>query len=412
MSADSDTGGSSMFDVLIVGAGPAGSSCARACAAAGLKTALIDRDTFPRSKPCGGAVSEQALSYLDFTLPSAIAEQECFGARIHYHGRSVEVTKQHRIAVLVSRDKFDSFLLGKAIEAGAQFFPNESCATVTSHPDSVEVGTDSSAYHARYVIGADGVHSVVARAVRPPFTREEVAVALVSCAPGNNGNSSENLCGHLEMHFGIAPMGYGWVFPHRGYRSVGIMALSSTSFRHQDALSAFSRGLGIPLRDVRGHLIPRGGIKRTIQSGRILLVGDAAGFADPFHGEGISYAILSGKLAAKALADIVTSAGDESASFSWYRHECERLIGKNLRVALSMGKLFDRYQRLFIRVFFDNPAALEKFLDIPSGKLGYEQFWKWLMMRTPSFLLSSWIRSMPRRVNQHCAASGEGPRDD
>ncbi len=401
-----------MFDVLIVGAGPAGSSCARACAAAGLKTALIDRDTFPRSKPCGGAVSEQALSYLDFTLPSEIAEQECFGARIHYHGRSLMVTKQHRIAVLVSRDKFDSFLLEKAIEAGAQFFPDAACAAVTSGPDSVEVRTDASVYHARYVIGADGVHSVVARAVRPPFTRDDLAVALVSRAPGNNGNADENFRGHLEMHFGIAPMGYGWVFPHRGYLSVGIMAMSSKSFRHQAALSAFSRSLGIPLRDVRGHLIPRGGIKRTIQSGRILLAGDAAGFADPFHGEGISYAILSGKLAAKAVADIVRSASDESASFSWYRNECERLIGKNLRIALSMGKLFDRYQKIFIRVFFGNPAALEKFLDIPAGKLGYEQFWRWLMMHTPSFLLSSWIRSMPRNVNQYCAASGDGPHND
>jgi geranylgeranyl reductase family protein len=398
-----------MYDVLIVGAGPAGSSCARACAAAGLKTALIDRDRFPRSKPCGGAVSEQALSYLDFTLPSEIAEQECFGARIYYQGRSVEVTKQHRIAVLVSRDKFDSFLLEKAIEAGAQFLPDETCAAVTLRPDSVEVRTDASAYQARYVIGADGVHSVVARAVRPRFTREDVAVALVSPAPGNDGNSDENLRGHLEMHFGIAPMGYGWVFPHRGYRSVGIMGMASKSFRHQDALSAFSRGLGIPLRDVRGHLIPRGGIKRTIQSGRILLAGDAAGFADPFHGEGISYAILSGKLAAKAVADIVRTTRDESAAFLWYRHECERLIGKNLRVALSMGKLLARHQKLFLRIFFDNPAALEKYLDIPAGKLDYEQFWKWLMMHTPSFLLSSWIRAASRRGNRHRADSGKGP---
>jgi geranylgeranyl reductase family protein len=400
-----------MFDVLIVGAGPAGSSCARACAAAGLKTALIDQDTFPRSKPCGGAVSEQALSYLDFTLPSEIAEEECFGARIHYHGRSLKVTKQHRIAVLVSRDKFDSFLLEKAIEAGTQFFPSETCATVTSCPDFVEVRTAASSYQARYIIGADGVHSVVARHVRPHFTREDVAVALVSHAPWNNGKRDENLRGHLEMHFGIAPMGYGWVFPHREYRSVGIMAMSSKSFRHQAALSAFSRDLGIQLTDVRGHLIPRGGIKRPIQSGRILLAGDAAGFADPFHGEGISYAILSGQLAAKAVNDIISSARDESTSLSWYRHECERLISKNLRVALSMGKLFDRYQKLFIRVFFDNPAPLEKFLDIPSGKLDYEQYWKWLILHTPSLLLSSLIRSAPRSMNQYCATSGEERRD-
>jgi len=398
-----------MYDVIIVGAGPGGTSSARTCAAAGLKTALIDKNRFPRPKPCGGAVSEQALSYLDFTLPPDIREQECFGARVHYQGYSVEVTKQHRIAVLVSRDKFDSFLLEKAIEAGAHFFPDQKCTAITMRPDFVEVRTDTSAYQARYVIGADGVHSVVARTVRPRFTQGEVAVALVSHAPVDDRPVEENLSGHLEMHFGLAPMGYGWVFPHRGYRSIGIMGIASKSFRHQDVLSGFSRDLGIPLRDVRGHLIPLGGIKRTIQSGRILLVGDAAGFADPFHGEGISYAILSGKLAAKAVSDVVQTRRDDAAAFSWYQHECERLIRKNLRVARSMAKLLGRYPKLFLRIFFDNPAALEKYLDIPAGKLDYDQFWKWLIMHTPSFLLSSWVRAASRRGNQHRAASRKGP---
>jgi geranylgeranyl reductase family protein len=398
-----------MYDVLIVGAGPAGSTCARACAAAGLKTGLIDRDAFPRSKPCGGAVSEQALSYLDFTLPSEIAEQECFGARIYYQGHSVEVTKQHRIAVLVSRDKFDSFLLEKAIEAGAHFFPDEKCTAMTLRPDAVEVRTEASAYQARYVVGADGVHSVVARAVRPRFTQEEVAVALVSHAPAADRQGDEKYRGHLEMHFGLAPMGYGWVFPHRRYRSVGIMGIASKSFRHQDALSKFSRGLGIPRGEVRGHLIPRGGMKRTIQSGRILLAGDAAGFADPFHGEGISYAILSGKLAAKAVADIVRARRSEAAAFSWYRDQCERLIRKNLCVALSMAKLLSRYPKLFLRIFFDNPSALEKYLEIPAGKLDYERFRKWLIMHTPLFLLAGWIRAASRRDDLHRAASEKGP---
>ncbi|HUI67945.1 MAG TPA: NAD(P)/FAD-dependent oxidoreductase [Nitrospirota bacterium] len=398
-----------MYDVIIVGAGPAGTSSARVCAAAGLKAALIDKSRFPRPKPCGGAVSEQALSCLDFTLPPDIREQECFGARIHYQDYSIEVTKQYRIAVLVSRDKFDAFLLEKAIEAGAHFFPDEKCTAMTMRPDSVEVRTDTSVYQARYVIGADGVQSVVAQAVRPRFTQEEVAVALVSNAPVDDQHGEENLSGHLEMHFGMAPMGYGWVFPHRGYRSVGIMGIASKSFRPQDVLSKFSRDLGIPLRDVRGHLIPLGGIKRAIQSGRILLVGDAAGFADPFHGEGISYAILSGKLAAKAVSDLVRTRRDDAAALSWYQRECEQLIRKKLRVARSMAILIGRYPKLFLRIFVDNPAALEKYLDIPAGKLDYERFWKWLIMHTPSFLLSSWLNAASRHGNQHAVANRKGP---
>jgi geranylgeranyl reductase family protein len=398
-----------MYDVIIVGAGPAGTSSARICATAGLKTALIDKNRFPRPKPCGGAVSEQALSYLDFMLPPDIMEQECFGARVYYQDHSIEVTKQYRIAVLVSRDKFDSFLLEKAIDAGAHFFPDEKCTAMTMRPDSVEVRTDNSTYRARYVIGADGVHSVVAQAVRPRFTQEEVAVALVSDAPEDDQHGEENLSGYLEMHFGMAPMGYGWVFPHRGYRSVGIMGIASKAFRYQDVLSEFAHDLGIPLKDVRGHLIPLGGIKRTIRSGRILLVGDAAGFADPFHGEGISYAILSGKLAAKAVSDVIRTGRDDAKTLTWYQHECERVIRKNLHVARSMALLLGRYPQLFLRIFFDNPAALEKYLDIPAGKLDYRRFWKWLIIQTPSFLLSSWVNAALGHGSLHRAVSRKRP---
>ncbi len=399
-----------MYDVLIVGAGPGGASCARACAAAGLKTAIIDRDMFPRSKPCGGAVSEQALSYLDFTLPSQIAEQECFGARIHYQDRSIKITKQHRIAVLVSRDKFDSFLLEKAIECGAQFFPNERCTALTVYPHATEVRTDMSVYQARYVIGADGVHSIVAGTVRPRFTSEDVAVALVGQGALASAHlDDKSLRGHLEMHFGVAPRGYGWVFPHRRYRSVGIMGTASKSFRHQDALSGFSCGLGIPLGEVRAHLIPLGGIKRTIQSGRILLIGDAAGFADPFHGEGISYAILSGKLAAQAVSDIIRAGMSEEAALSWYRDQCERRIRKKLRVALVMSKLIDRYPKFFLRLFLDNPSALERYLDIPAGKIDYEQFWKWLIVHTPFFLLAGRVRAALHAGNHHRSVCEKGP---
>jgi hypothetical protein len=74
-----------------------------------------------------------------------------------------------------------------------------------------------------------------------------------------------------------------------------------------------------------------------------------------------------------------------------------------------MAKLLGLYPKLFLRIFFDKPAALDKYLDIPAGKLDYEQFWKWLIMHTPSFLLSSWVRATSRRGNQHRAASGKGP---
>ncbi len=142
------------------------------------------------------------------------------------------------------------------------------------------------------------------------------------------------------------------------------------------------------LCEVRGHVIPLGGVKRDIASGRILLVGDAAGFADPFQGEGIAHAILSGKLAAQAIVDSIKEKRGPASAAARYCRESEQLIRKNLLVALRMAKLLDRYPGLFLRIFFDHPRALERYLDIVGGRTDYRHFQQWLLIRIPWYLLS------------------------
>lgn len=378
-----------MYDVIIVGAGPGGSTCARECARQGLKTLLLDKELFPRSKPCGGAVSGRALSFLDFPLPENIIEKECFGARVYYDGRSMEAKRNYRIAVLVSRERFDSFLADKAVESNARFLPGEKVATVQETRDGVKVVTGKAAYQSRFLIGADGIHSRVARSVRQPLGRHEMTLALVSHVPADDETIDRRLSGILDMRFGVAPQGYGWLFPHRGYYSLGVMGLASRFDNPKKALSDFAHSLGMELSVVRGHFIPLGGIKRKVASGRILLVGDAAGFADPFHGEGMAHAILSGKLAAWAIIDSGKDRRGPASAASRYCRESERFIGKNLAIALRMAKLLDRYPELFLRIFFDHPKALERYLDIVGGRTDYRRFQQWLLARIPWYLLAS-----------------------
>ena len=383
-----------MYDVLIVGAGPAGSTCARICALAGLKTALIDKSRFPRQKTCGGAVSGRALSYLDFPLPAALAEDECFGARI-FHGRhSVVVQKKQRLAILVDREQFDELLLDKAIEAGARFLPGEQAKRVRVENESIALHTDTGVHEALFLVGADGVQSVIAQSLRPRLSSEETAIALVSRIAANKGPIGPQHRGFVDMHFGVAPQGYGWVFPRRAYHSVGIMGVASRFSHAHAALAGFSHDIGMPDAGVRGHLIPLGGIKRKIASRRVLLVGDAAGFVDPFLGEGIAYAILSGKLAAESLCRVLLKGWEQTRALRWYERQCEELIRKNLRIALWMARVLDRYPKLFIRIFFDNPQALAKYMDISTGRLEYRRFWKWIALRTPWYLLNSYWRAM------------------
>jgi geranylgeranyl reductase family protein len=377
-----------MYDVIIAGAGPAGSTCARECAQQGLKTLLLDKVTFPRTKPCGGAVSGHALSLLDFPLPEDIIEKDCFGARVHYGGRTIEAKRQYRIAVFVSRDRFDAFLALKAVEGGSRFVPGEKVIAVHTMRDGITVVSDKTSYKTRFLIGADGVHSRVATAIRQPLGKDEMILGLVTNIPVDDEMIARRQNKTVDMHFGIAPQGYGWLFPHGGYYSLGIMGLASRMKEPKKVMSGFAHSLGFELSDVQGHFIPLGGLKRNIASGSILLVGDAAGFADPFHGEGIAYALLSGKLAAQAIIGSVKGQNGPASAAVRYCRESEQLIRKNLLVAHRIAKLLDRYPALFLRIFFDHPDTLEQYLDVVGGRTDYRHFQKWLLPRIPWYLLS------------------------
>jgi flavin-dependent dehydrogenase len=145
-----------MFDLIIVGAGPSGSSAGRLAVRLGLETLLIEKKLFPRYKPCGGAVTEQAMSYLDFDLPEYICERSIFGGRLHFGSQSIERHTQDRIAVMVTRSVLDTYLLEKARETGIQIHLGERVVDYAEGQGAVEVLTDQGTYEARFVIIAEG----------------------------------------------------------------------------------------------------------------------------------------------------------------------------------------------------------------------------------------------------------------
>ena len=376
-----------MYDVIIVGAGPAGSTCARTCAQQGLKTLMLERDTFPRSKPCAGAVSMQALSYLDFSLPDAIIEEECNGVRVHQGDHVVSAKRDTPFAVIVTRKYFDALLAEKAVESEADFHTNEQVIGVRDSKDFVEVATKNANYRSSFLVGADGIHSQVAQSLRPPLDKGSMALALVSQISADEQNIRNRLDKTLDLYFGTAPVGYGWLFPHRGYLSTGIAGLATRFSSPREALMELAKTLNVKLSDVHGHFIPFGGIRRIIAGGRILLAGDAAGFADPFHGEGISHAIHSGKLAAYAITDAIKYQQRPAAAVMQYCHEADKRIRKQLRVALRMAHWLDNYPGFFLRIFFEHPEALMRFLDIPAGRTDYLHFQRWVLLHLPFLLL-------------------------
>lgn len=378
-----------MYDVIIAGAGPAGSTAARVCAKHGLKTLLLDRSRFPRQKPCGGAVAERALAHLDFSLPADLIERECFTAEVSHRGSRVTVRRGARFSVLVSRDRFDAYLAEKAVEAGADFSAGEGVRDIVAHRSSVGVTTVKTAHECSFLIGADGVHSIVARMIRPPLPRQEMAFALACSLPGGTAEVKNDA---LDMHFGIAPLGYGWDFPRRGVRSLGVMGHASRFRDPLPALEEYARSRGGKPEGVRGHFIPYGGIKRPIVRGRIALAGDAAGFGDAFLGEGIVHAIRSGRLAGEAVVRAVRGgAGPET--LDGYGRDADRLIRRDLRYAYLLAKLIDRFPRTSHVVFFGHDELIRRYLDIPAGSLDYRGYWRWFLGRFPFLALSALVRA-------------------
>jgi len=145
-----------MYDLIIIGGGPAGASAGRAAGMAGLKTLLIEKAEFPRYKPCGGGLSEHAKSFLDFSIPKNIQERNISGIRIFYKGKVVENEKKKIFSTLVTRSMFDEFLMKKAEETGIEIKMSEKVIDFNEHDNFVTIQSNKSKYKSKYVIIAEG----------------------------------------------------------------------------------------------------------------------------------------------------------------------------------------------------------------------------------------------------------------
>jgi len=305
---------------------------------------------------------------------------------------------------MVNREKFDKLLVDKAIEQNVEFRQQEQVVVVRDGAEHVEVQTVKGVYQARYVVAADGATGTASRLVRQPYGRGEIMAAVVSSVPAERGKTGDV----LEMYFGIAPRGYGWVFPHGAYNSVGVMGLASRFSDAQQCLTDFSRSRNITLTAARGHTIPLGGIERKLAAGRILLVGDAAGFADPFHGEGMGNSMLSGTLAAQAIA---AQGADPERCRSWYSVQCKKQLTRDLKIGLRMSRLLERYPRFFVTLFFRHKKTLERYVDIALNKCDHARFQRWVLLRLPFFLLAHAAARFRERQGTNGPAATADPRD-
>jgi geranylgeranyl reductase family protein len=381
-----------MHDLIIIGGGPAGSSAARKASSLGLKTLLIEKDNFPRYKPCGGAVSDRALSYLDFQLPSTLPVKEMQGVCLVYKGQKVVRRVPRRIGILVDRKSFDDFLLKMAGESGAKIMMGEKAVDFIEKKDGLTVTTNKGEYRARFLIIAEGAIGNLQYKVKERPRKNEYAIALVAEIEEDDAAINERLDNVIEVHTDLLKMGFGWVFPHHGYYSVGIAGIAAYLSKPMNKMRQFLDAAGFRDRyQIKGHVIPAGGIKRRLLTSRVILTGDAAGFVDSFYGEGISYAIRSGQIASETISRIIR--GERSVSLYDYESGVNDEFAGNLRYSLLASRLAHSMP-LFFEFGIGNERLVDRFVDIALQKITYKELLKWLIPRLPWYFLSHVVKKM------------------
>jgi geranylgeranyl reductase family protein len=291
------------FDVAIVGAGPAGSSCAAFCSLAGLRTLVLERETFPREKVCGDCLNPSSWPVLDRldlvqrvrTLPHAKLGSVEF---IAISGRRViiDLSSGEESEIAIKRSLFDMLLMSRARELGTQVYEETTVTALTSNNGWTIETARGATFAARTLVGADGRNSTVARLCNllPRPARERVALqAHIPLPPGfgdrivlqflSEGYSGQAPVNHDELNLCLVSNPSKLpALRHWAEKQFGLQQ------DHQwHTITPLTRAALAPARD------------------KLFLVGDAARVVEPFTGEGIYYALRSAELAAQAIVKVI-----------------------------------------------------------------------------------------------------------
>ncbi|HFC97561.1 MAG TPA: geranylgeranyl reductase family protein [Thermosulfurimonas dismutans] len=364
-------------DVVIVGGGPAGSTAAYLLSGWGMRVLLLDKHRFPRPKLCGGLLTAKTSALVSriFGVPSPeldrLSEHVAWGYGLYYRRRPILEDSTEEPFRLVRREVYDAFLLEKAREAGAEVLEGERVVDLDPEdPERMVIRTAKGrVLKARFILGADGVKSLVRRRLgfsEKAAWRRGLALALEVSIPRRALPVAEP-----RVYLGYVRTGYAWAFPRKEDLLLGIGALLSEAGGLSRAFGEFLSDLGIELRQgPRAHLIPFGNFLRRPARGRVLLAGDAAGLVEPLLGEGIFYAHRSGELAARALR-LHLEQGHPLEEI--YPFLLEQNILPQLRQALKLRGFFFRRAHLLSRNPFRRIWHLLRrpCLDVVHGKRHY-----------------------------------------
>jgi len=368
-----------VFDVVVCGAGPAGATAARELAQAGLKVLLCEKDKIPRYKPCGGGLTKKAWGELPPGWEALVEDVACQVIFYHREKQPLEVTFEGPVVKLIMRDRLDFWLVEKASTAGAEVRDGYRVERIVEEEGQVRIYAGRESFKARVIIGADGARSLVARQL--PFRPARALGIALECELPVPERILDKYRHSLVLSYGNIPGGYAWVFPKATHLSVGIGSFNRRVKNLKSLFQKFCQGLELPLQPgirCRGTLIPSaipGEVSLNTSNG--LLVGDAAGLVDPFSGEGLYYALKSGRLAAATVFSFFQGRGE----LREYSKAINSQLLPHLHYAHRIARVVYAFTPLIHRLVLANREVARRLVEVLCGARTYPELWEYLYAR-------------------------------
>lgn len=352
------------FDVIVIGAGPAGATAAYHLAKNGVKVALIDKEKFPRDKLCGGMFAQPTLDLLDFKdFDFKIFKPQ----RIRFSFKNEDLTTpelDRNSFFLAHRKEFDYYLLKKAVEKGAKLYEGVCFQNIISEENTTIVETDQDCFQCNFIVSAEGAASLTKKRLNLAQCTKNPAFEVTA----KNIYSLDS----VQFDFGIAPKGYLWVFPKEDQVLIGLGTFSKKKTSLHTILKDFLNQQKYSDYEIKGHPIPIFEKNNTYYHKNILFAGDAAGLVDPFLGEGIRYAILSGKMAAETIIN-------HPDNLAIYQDSINTALKNHFTYAKILANLFYNFPKVSYNLAIQHKNGLKRMYEVMIGQLTYQElFYKLL----------------------------------
>ncbi|PQJ78189.1 geranylgeranyl reductase family protein [Polaribacter porphyrae] len=329
------------FDVAIVGSGPSGASTAFYLGEKGISTVIIEKETLPRYKTCGGGFVNRGKKDMPFSI-NEVVEREFYTVDTYFNNNNeicYTSKKDTPIITMIMRDAFDNLIVEKAKELGVTLLENHKLLSIEHQNDISILKTSQGEISTKFVIAADGVLSPTAKMSGWKNDTRKLIPALEYEVEVSN-EDFERLSKKVRFDIDAVPYGYAWSFPKKNHLSLGVLTTKKGKINLKEYYRKYLQTLGIKKiikEDAHGFQIPLAPRTDGFVKNNVFLIGDAAGFAEPITAEGISNAILSGKYVAESL---IESNLDRNLTEQKYIEKLNIKLLPELNSAQKLSKFF------------------------------------------------------------------------